>query len=172
MAFALPGAGERLTMFMQFVAQGQSAQFAVELPFDTSIAATITNGLAVAASFQAATMCLLDTVFFQVRAVDAAAPAADAGATIYEVAHINVTLDPSGTSQDTNGVIRFPSPKAGARVGAEGTKSYLLVDIADALITAITAHFDGAVASLSDGQAINTVESGRVIPRKGRPKTV
>lgn len=171
MAFALPTAGDRLNLKLYFTdIRGQDSKRDVEIPFDTDIATTLANALAVAALYAAVTGAKCEKGTVIVPLFDAVAAAAVTGSEVSQDAQLSVTLDITGTSKTPTGIISFPAPLDAVRVATTGKQS-LLVNTGQADIVALyTAFTAGNEATVSDGQVATALDAGKIWPRKRRPK--
>lgn len=169
MALVLPTVGDRIVMTVQFQDEnGQLSNRQVEVPFDTDLATTFANGAAVAASMAAASKCFVPKAFFSIEAVEDTDLTPAAGANVYFDGRISVTLLEGAESKDEYGQISIPDPSP--TLAPSGSDRFI-IDINDALITAVLAHFQtGGSATLSDGQEVNAALKGRIYPKKGKPR--
>lgn len=173
MAFALPGAGDRIYLQTYYDdIKGQRGKTKVEIPFDTDIATTLANALAHAALQALASGCEVSEASVTIPIVDSAPTAAEAGSSVSEDGQLSVTLDTTGTSKNPTGTIHVPFPVAASRVAASG-KQFYLVDTTYGAIANLYASFEtGGNATLSDGQLATALDAAKVFVVRKRVKTV
>lgn len=171
MAFTV-AAGARFTLTVKFIDDGgQDTSIDVEIPFDTDLTTTINNAIAVANSYaNGVTKLAVNDAWVKVLFTQGVVQTPAVGANKFMDGQITVSLNPGTTSLDEFGIVRIPDPVDSVRSTPTGKGKFVL-NVLDPLITGVTDNYEVAQnATLSDGQTLATVDSGRVIVKKGKVK--
>ena len=142
-------------------ADGDKTSRRIQLVWDTDLATTLTNAVAISASLQAITDAAVNKFTVMLDYVEDT-PAARSGEN-QEVAHLVLGLNtnpPEALSKTK--AFDLPAPVVGIRVAPNGPGNNL-IDIANANLTTFLAHFlPAGEAYLSHGQTLDEIKDGYI----------
>lgn len=171
MAFNLPTTGDRISLVATFVDDGgQSTNRTIVVPFDTNIDTSIGNALAIVALMATVSKCAVPTVSVGIDLEDDANPTPAANSNVYLDGRIGVDLVVTANSKTKVGVISFPDPADAVKVATTGVGKWQ-INLSQADIVALVAAYQaGGDGLLSDGQQVLQSRTGKINPKKGKPK--
>jgi len=148
-------------------ADGNKATRRIQLAWDTDLATTLANAAAIAASLQAVTDAAVNKFTVGLE-YNEDTPAARGGEN-QEVAHLVLALNTAPpTALSKTKIFDLPAPVVGVRVAPNGPGSNL-IDIADADLTTLLAHFlPAGEAFVSHGQTMDEIKDGYIHHRKSK----
>lgn len=169
MPFQLPTGGvQKLTLTFSDDG-GDTSTKIVDVPWDTDLATTMANAIALANLYKPVTNGGL-AAEMRVIFTDSAPQLPAINSKVNTKAGISMTLLTTGNQTQDSITLEIPSPDAALRLALTGPQKYI-VDVANADLVALTNEYKtGGTAVIGDGQEVDQVLSGTIYDKKSHKR--